>query len=289
MPSQAANAATAEPVFPGDADIVYGQTVHRTENRDIDLYQFTVTEPGLFRSETIAERLPNASLLNTVLTLYQESSDGKTRTQIARNDDYYGNDSYLEVHLEKGTYYLAVTSVEDTDFDPTIADTGFGGRTQGAYNLSLSLKPDGGTVSMRDATGVAFDGDAENNPGGSYQFWFQANTADNTVYVDKTPPASPSGARLDYQPLHGARGSAGGRQSQHQSEYREESGADCWERRHRWQCEHLYRRQALFGGLQGRQQHAALVGGRWWRFPSSPERHGDDRRRSGIQECGARI
>ena len=36
-PSQAANAATAEPVFPGDADIVYGQTVHRPEGNDIDI------------------------------------------------------------------------------------------------------------------------------------------------------------------------------------------------------------------------------------------------------------
>ena len=29
---------------------------------------------------------------------------------------------------------------------------------------------------QRDATGAALDGDAENNPGGAYQFWFQANT-----------------------------------------------------------------------------------------------------------------
>ncbi|HEY2414173.1 MAG TPA: choice-of-anchor L domain-containing protein, partial [Pirellulaceae bacterium] len=180
----APNAATAEPVFPGDADIVYGQTVHRPESNDIDLYQFVVSEPGLFRGETVAERLPNSSLLNTVLTLYQLNSDG-TKTEIAHNDDYYGNDSYLEVHLDTGTYFVAVTSVGNTDFDPTIADTGFGGRTQGTYNLSLSMKPDNATVSMRDATGVAFDGDAENNPGGVYQFWFQANTATNTIYVDK--------------------------------------------------------------------------------------------------------
>src|SRR5205085_12111777 len=47
-----------------------------------------------------------------------------TRTEIAHNDDYYGNDSYLELHLDPGTYYVAVTSVGNTDFDPTIADTG---------------------------------------------------------------------------------------------------------------------------------------------------------------------
>ncbi len=204
VPSQAANTLTAEQVFPGDADIVYGQTVHRPENRDIDLYQFTVSESGTFRSETIAERLPNSSLLNTVLTLYQESEDGKTRTQIARNDDYYGNDSYLEVHLAKGTYYLAVTSVGNTDFDPTIPGTGFGGRTQGAYSLAVSIKPDGGTTSMRDATGVSFDGDAENSPGGTYQFWLQGNNATNTVYVDK---ASTANQNLAQNPALGTIGS----------------------------------------------------------------------------------
>src|SRR5438445_2365390 len=51
--AQAANVATAEPVFPGDADIVYGQTVQRPESNDIDVYQFAIAEPGLFRAESI--------------------------------------------------------------------------------------------------------------------------------------------------------------------------------------------------------------------------------------------
>src|SRR5207245_910457 len=72
--TQAANSTSAEPVFPGDADVVYGQAVQRPESDDIDLYQFTVTEPGLFRAETVAERLPSASLLNTVLTLYKQTT-----------------------------------------------------------------------------------------------------------------------------------------------------------------------------------------------------------------------
>lgn len=198
-PAQAANVATAEPVFPGDADIVYGDTVHRPESRDIDLYKFTVSDAtgGLFRAETVAERLANSSLLNTVLTLYKETTTNgvTTRSVVARNDDYYGNDSYLELHLDAGTYYLAVTSVGNTQFDPTILDSGFGGRTQGTYNLSMSLKPDAGTTSMRDATSVAFDGDGDGNPGGTYQFWFQSNTAANTIYVDKTSTANQNPAQ----------------------------------------------------------------------------------------------
>lgn len=204
-PTLAANAATAEPVFPGDPDIVYGQTLHRPESRDIDLYQFTVTAPGLFRAETIAERLLNSSLLNTVLTLYKEVTvpgQPVRREIVARNDDYYGNDSYLEVRLVPETspagattkYYVAVTSVGNTEFDPTIADSGFGGRTQGNYSLTMNFKPDGGT-SLTDTTGVKFDGDADGVPGGQYEFWFQSNTVANTIYVDKTSTANQNPAQ----------------------------------------------------------------------------------------------
>src|SRR6185503_9688171 len=117
----------------------------------------------------------------------------KTRTIVARNDDYYGNDSYLEQRLTAGTYYVAVTSVGNTDFDPTIVDSGFGGRTEGAYNLSMNFKSDGET-SLSDSTGVKLDGDADGKPGGAYEFWFQSNTAANTIYVDKANvQANPNG------------------------------------------------------------------------------------------------
>lgn len=200
-PSQAPNVATAERVFPGDADIVYGQAVHRPESRDIDLYQFTIPTsygPGLLRAETVVERLPASSLLNTVLTLYRETQvAGKpVRTMIARNDDYYGNDSYLELRLEPGTYYVAVTSVGNTDFDPTIPGTGLGGRTKGAYDLKLQFKPDAATTTIKDNTtsSPAFDGDGDGRPGGTYVFYFQANTPANTIYVDKSnTQSSPNG------------------------------------------------------------------------------------------------
>jgi len=192
-PSQAPNAATAEPVFPGDADIVYGQAVHRPESRDIDLYQFTIPTgygPGLFRAETVAERLPTSSSLNTVLTLYRETlvAGQPVRTMIARNDDYYGNDSYLELRLEPGTYYVAVTSVGNTDFDPTIPGTGLGGRTQGGYDLKLHFRPETATTAIKDNTtsAPAFDGDGDGRPGGTYAFYFQGNTPANTIYVDKS-------------------------------------------------------------------------------------------------------
>ncbi|MEX2176014.1 MAG: PPC domain-containing protein, partial [Pirellulaceae bacterium] len=184
-----------EPVFPGDHDIVHGQALHRPESRDIDLYQFTVASAGLFRAETIAERmndLATPNLLNTVLTLYREPGlPGQPRQIIARNDDYHGNDSYLELRLEPGNYYIAVTSTGNTEFDPVVENSGFGGRTQGAYNLKLEMKPEVGS-SITDTTGVKLDGDADGRPGGKYEFWFQSNSAaGSTIYVDKANTSGP--------------------------------------------------------------------------------------------------
>ena len=56
------------------------------ESRDIDLYQFRVTEAGVFRAETIAERLAvNSNLLNTVAdscTKKRNRRHGETRRSL---------------------------------------------------------------------------------------------------------------------------------------------------------------------------------------------------------------
>src|SRR5262249_6973684 len=66
------------------------------------------------------------------------SGGAGSRTMLARNDDYFGRDSFLNLHLGPGTYYVAVSSTGNTNFDPSIADSGFGGRTDGGYQLQLS-------------------------------------------------------------------------------------------------------------------------------------------------------
>ena len=65
-----------EPVFPGDAAIYNGQYLHRPESKDIDLYQFEIAADvtGQFTAEIIAERQPDTSLLDSVLTLYKENA-----------------------------------------------------------------------------------------------------------------------------------------------------------------------------------------------------------------------
>jgi len=171
-----------EDTYPAQVDIIHSQRNHRPDATDVDMYQFEVTEAGVFTAETVAERLSNSSLLNTALRLYREDPDDGSRTLIAQNDDYYSNDSYIELALEPGTYYIGVSSTGNTDYDPSISDSGFGGLTDGEYDLKLGFTPPPGSI-LEDATGTAFDGDNDGLPGGAHEFFFRS---DNTIFVDKT-------------------------------------------------------------------------------------------------------
>ncbi|GIW92549.1 MAG: hypothetical protein KatS3mg110_0590 [Pirellulaceae bacterium] len=173
-----------------------GSFLYRPESKDIDLYKFEVTQRGLFTAETIAERLPDDSHLDTVLTLYRETVNG--RELVARNDNYFSRDSYLELLLEPGIYYIGVSASGNNDYDPNIEDSGFGGRTQGAYQLRLDFRPDA-TNSIVDADNSAnpaapslaastpLDGDGDGIPGGVFNYWFRVSP--RTIFVDKSAPS----------------------------------------------------------------------------------------------------
>ncbi len=206
-----------EPIFPGNADILHGQYIHRPDSNDIDLFRFKIDlndqqldekKKGLLTAESFAERLPNSSELDTVLSLYREVElrdangqiVGYERELISRNDNYYSSDSYISLELGSGTYYLGVTAAGNTDFDPVIEDTGFGGTTQGVYELRLNFRSqvdDDDTISDLDRIdenrpGTPLDGDADGTPGGVFNFWFQTRpldrvlrvTGDGNTYVD---------------------------------------------------------------------------------------------------------
>jgi len=64
-----------------------------------------------------------------------------SQKMIARNDNYYGHDSFLSLNLQPGIYYIAVTSTGNDQFDPNVADSGWGGKTFGDYQLKLDFQP----------------------------------------------------------------------------------------------------------------------------------------------------
>jgi hypothetical protein len=298
----------ANGVFPGNADILHGRYLFPTDSNQIDLYKFTVDTPGTLTAETVAQRLATSSLLNTALTLYQETNliqlpgsgptpvgnavvpgstftvndnvnpvvtfefsavpagstlapgtllpDGHyaipftpttsaahdvavslaaavnnlvashtvaldvsasvqfnrvqligpvtvlslgnqggvtytvSRSVVARNDDYFGNDSFIDLKLAPGNYYLAVTSTGNTNFDPTIPNSGSGGTTQGAYDLKLDFTPTAVT-NLTDLDGNVLLGNSNGVTGGAYNSFFNVG---NTIFVDKTAPSGGDGS-----------------------------------------------------------------------------------------------
>lgn len=181
-----------EPIFPGNHDILHGLFLHRADSNDIDMYRFTVGDgqSGLFTAEIFAERQPNSSLLDSNLMLFRERSDG-SRELIARNDDYFGRDSFIELRLGTGTYYLGVTASGNDTYNAEFDDTGYGGKSQGVYDLRIDFRADlAGENTIRDvradgSPGVSLDGDANGVPGGVFNFWFRAVEPANLIIVDK--------------------------------------------------------------------------------------------------------
>ncbi len=119
---------------------------------------------------------------------------------VARNDDYFGDDSYVNLHLDKGDYYVAVTASGDSAFNPEVEDSGIGGTTSGSYDLRLGFTPDP-TVALSDADDQAtiLDGDANGTAGGDYNFWFNTQTVAHTLFVDKQNPSIRSGDPVGYR------------------------------------------------------------------------------------------
>ena len=177
----------SDAVFPGDQDIISGQYLYRPDSNDIDAYRFTLKNKGTINAETVAQRLQlgadaEGSSLNTLITLYDSQHQ-----IVARNDDYYGTDSFVSMNLDAGTYYIVVTASGNDQFNPEILDSGLGGKTQGKYDLHLTFKPDAAS-SIMDLEGTALDGDGDGAPGGAYNFWFNvAGTGNTTRFVDKAP------------------------------------------------------------------------------------------------------
>ncbi|MCG2683351.1 MAG: GEVED domain-containing protein, partial [Planctomycetales bacterium] len=183
-----------EVTFPGNNDVTVLQYLYRNDSIDTDFYRFEIESEGDLSAETIAQRMQNASLLDTCLVLYDDQFQ-----VIASNDDYFDDDSFIGVHLEAGAYYIGVSSTGNSQYGPDVD----GGTTEGAYQLQLKFRPKV-VQQLTDSRGTAIDGDADGVPGGQYDFWFNVQTAsataanNHTLIVDKLAPA----AGADGTPAH---------------------------------------------------------------------------------------
>ncbi|MGB8854157.1 MAG: fibronectin type III domain-containing protein [Pirellulales bacterium] len=193
LPSIMGQPLPGEQVFPGDYDLVHLRQLYPADGSDIDVYSFSLAEAGRLSAETIVGRPGQAvtSTLDTVLTLYRQDPTTGRREMIARNDDFYGRDSFVGLDLAAGTYFIAVTGAGNTEFNPEVVDSGYGGRSDGRYQLKLGFVPAAAlSNTVIDVTGTPIDGDRDGVAGGAFNFWFNTATAasdatNSTLFVDK--------------------------------------------------------------------------------------------------------
>ncbi len=123
---------------------------------------------------------------------------------IARNDDYFAEDSFLEANLGSGTYFLGVASSGNDQFLPNIPGTASGGVTTGRYDVLLKFEPQvDQQFVLRDrdsglpgVPGTPIDGDNDGRPGGANNFWFQTRSLERQLRFDLPGDAVPAGTTI---------------------------------------------------------------------------------------------
>ncbi len=115
--------------------------------------------------------------------------EGGGLVQLSRNDDYFSEDSRIVAKLGAGVYYIGVAASGNNTYDPTIPGSGFGGLTQGQYDLNLKFEPQVDEIDViRDldsarvgVPGTPIDGDGDGTPGGVNNFWFQTRPLNRII------------------------------------------------------------------------------------------------------------
>lgn len=124
--------------------------------------------------------------------------------QLSRNDDYFSEDSRIIASLDAGTYYIGVAASGNDNYDPTIPGSGYGGRTQGRYDLHLKFEPQVDEVdvirdldsSRVDVPGTQIDGDGDGRPGGVNNFWFQTRPLNRLINFTENGAAVTEGQTI---------------------------------------------------------------------------------------------
>ncbi len=168
-----------ENILPSGIDIATGQYMYRTDSSAIDLYKFELPTSGTLNLETIAQRMQNSSTLNSYVVLYNAQGQA-----IARNDDYFGTDSYINmVNLPAGAYYVGVSSTGNDNYNPNVPLSGLNGTSQGPYELRISFAP-----SPAAPARVLSDGNISLDNSSTVAVTFTAGTAPLKAGVDNGHP-----------------------------------------------------------------------------------------------------
>lgn len=167
----------------GVTEVTVGQVIDAVNS---DAFGSTLFQLSLIQGDL------GANLISSPLGSYSpiRLSDGGT-VPLTHNDDYFSSDSLLTAKLQNGVYYIGVAASGNDNYDPSIANSGFGGRTQGDYELLVKFEPQ---VSQSDVLrdldsdrigvpGTAIDGDLDGKPSGVNNFWFQTRPLERILQV----------------------------------------------------------------------------------------------------------
>jgi len=123
--------------------------------KDVDIYRFSLSGPGLIVATVDARSLPLPSTLDSVLYLFDAASLAlNVPVAIAVNDNFNGLDSRVEFFVPTGgTYYLLVAGFGNSTFDPRVIGSGRDGST-GDYTLTIDVAVDSSDSVSFDAPNV---------------------------------------------------------------------------------------------------------------------------------------
>jgi len=180
----AAGAAPSITVSGSTINVVLNTNGGTTAQQLVNALNANLAASALITAEISAgDATSNLSLAATTYSPLRLTGGATSRTLISRNDDYFGRDSLLSLPLTAGQYFLAVSAKGNSSFDPTVAGTGYGGRTDGNYRLQVGFSPETSAgQSLQTVTSVPFDGDLDSKAGGTFESWFQVAP---TIFVDK--------------------------------------------------------------------------------------------------------
>ncbi|WP_419194790.1 tandem-95 repeat protein [Novipirellula herctigrandis] len=190
-----------------------GVTVNRVQDsagNDLpNAIELVVPRDTPFTANDVIAAINGDAFASSIVSATLESGDGATDissnvtnysplelsggglVQLSRNDDYFSEDSRLSASLDGGIYYVGVAASGNDNYDPTIPESGYGGLTQGEYELNIKFEPQ---VDERDVIrdldsdregvpGLILDGDGDGIAGGANNFWFQTRPLNRTVNI----------------------------------------------------------------------------------------------------------
>jgi subtilisin family serine protease/subtilisin-like proprotein convertase family protein len=100
---------------------------------DVDIFKLNLARGGQITAEITAKRRATGSNLDSYLRLFDANGN-----QIAANDQFFGQDSFIDYYVSTGgTYYVAVSGYGNSTYNPGAAASG-NAQSTGLYDLTVT-------------------------------------------------------------------------------------------------------------------------------------------------------